>query len=152
MRNRKDYVDYLMLELDKFQSWYTADLRGFGGNKSMLQIFEGVLTALNIDECRYCYAYFMDYPVYSQDCFPYIMLCALRGDRVRTYVVTIYKIGFDKDFQKNAKSLCSRIQESTSYRVKNINEYPTWRAAFNQLVADYHDLETNTQRGLLISK
>ena len=48
MRNRKYYVDYLMLELDKFQSWYTADLRGFGGNKSMLQIFEGVLTALTI--------------------------------------------------------------------------------------------------------
>lgn len=48
MNNRKDYVDYLMLELDEFKKWYTKDLNGFDGNKSMLQIFESVLTALTI--------------------------------------------------------------------------------------------------------
>lgn len=48
MRNRKDCVDYLMLELDKFKRWYTSDSKGFGGNKNMLQVFESVLTALTI--------------------------------------------------------------------------------------------------------
>ena len=48
MRNRKDYVGYLMLKLDKFKTWYTSDSNGFGGNKSMLQVFDGVLTALTM--------------------------------------------------------------------------------------------------------
>lgn len=49
MRNRKDCVDYLMLELDKFKTWYIEgkDL-GFGGNKNMLRVFESVLTALTM--------------------------------------------------------------------------------------------------------
>ena len=104
---------------------------------------------------QYAFIGLSDFPDFPFDNFPNIKLVFYHDFRNRfdeKPIVTIYKIGFDKDFQKNAKSLCSRIQESTSYRVKNINEYPTWRSAFNQLVADYHDLETNTQRGFLMSK
>ena len=46
--NRKNYVGYLMLELDHFQKWYTKDIAGFGGNQNMLRIFENVLTALTM--------------------------------------------------------------------------------------------------------
>ena len=45
---KEEYVDYLMLELDEFKKWYTKDLDGFGNNKGMLQMLEGVLTALTI--------------------------------------------------------------------------------------------------------
>jgi len=48
LRNRKDYVDCLMLELDHFKKWYEQDTRGFGGNQNMLRIFEGALTALTM--------------------------------------------------------------------------------------------------------
>lgn len=29
---------------------------------------------------------------------------------------------------------------------EKINEYPTWRSAFNQLVKDYHELEQNAHK------
>ena len=49
MFNRKDYVDYLMLELDNFKRWYIKNGDGgFGGNRNMLQVFDGALTALTM--------------------------------------------------------------------------------------------------------
>ena len=97
---------------------------------------------------QYAYISLADCPDFPVDNFPRIKLVFYHDFRNRfdeKPIVMIYKIGFDKDFQENIKPICKNQGEI-------INEYPTWRDAFNQLVSDYHDLETNTQRGFSMSK
>ena len=91
-------------------------------------------------EGREYYVRLVDYSGYDKNDFPHIKLNLFRSRYDTKGLVFVYKIGFDKDFQENIKPICENQGEI-------INEYPTWRSAFNQLVKDYHELEKNTQRG-----
>ena len=94
-----------------------------------------------IDEYASCFISLMDYSAYNEYDFPRIRLVFFHDvcDRADRGIVSNYKIGFDKDFQEITKPFYARLGQ-------NINEYPTWRSAFNQLVKDYHELEKNAHK------
>ena len=120
-----EYMDYTLLvlhdDLYPEKRWYKA--------------IDDCLFYIDIVDC----AVYSSYAIYNKKNFPHMSLrCFPHYDAIS--IARHYKIGVDKDFQEEIKPFYGEQHET-------INEYPTWRAAFNQLVADYHDLETNTQRG-----
>ena len=92
-----------------------------------------------IGKREYYHILFTDYSVFNKYDFPCIRLVFFRDKHAEIGIVRNYKIGFDKDFEKNIKTFYDKHSEI-------INEYPTWRSAFNQLVKDFHELEKNEHK------